>query len=69
MSSQEEILKGMANEMLGRMPKLFDLEMVKIKYPLTYQNSMNTVLHQEVQKFNLLNKTITQSLKDLLLVL
>lgn len=48
------------------MPKQFDNEIVVVKYPLKYENSMNTVLLQEIIRYNNLIKVIVNTLKDIL---
>lgn len=41
-------LEGTANEILAKLPAPMDLQEVICKYPLLYEESMNTVLVQEV---------------------
>ena len=48
---------------------MFDIEAVQGKYPLVRENSMNTFLVQELTRFNNLQRTITNSLKNILLAL
>lgn len=55
--SQDEILQDMAKEMLEKLPHNFDLERVIKMHPIKYEESMNTVLQQELMRFN---KLITQ---------
>lgn len=38
----------------GKIPKHIDLEKAKEKYPINYQDSMNTVLHSEIYKYNVI---------------
>ncbi|KAK3096562.1 hypothetical protein FSP39_001310 [Pinctada imbricata] len=64
--SREEIMEETAKNILEQVPQPFDLEMVMEKYPVMYEQSMNTVLIQEVIRFNRLLTAIHQSLKDLL---
>ncbi|CAJ1351320.1 unnamed protein product [Effrenium voratum] len=54
-----------ANDILRRMPDQFDLEEVQKKYPTMYEESMNTVLVQELTRFNSLTKVIAATLKDI----
>ena len=35
------------------------------KYPITYDNSLNTVLQQEIIRYNNLTRVIVTSLKDI----
>lgn len=54
-------------EMLARLPSHpVDLEAVRSKYPMDRENSMNSVLAQELQRFNNLVNLITTSLSALL---
>lgn len=40
--------------------------MAIVKYPLKYENSLNTVLLQEIIRYNNLIKVIVNSLKEIL---
>jgi len=42
-----------------------NLKVVQEKYPVMYEESMNTVLFQELTRFNKLIKVITETLKDM----
>lgn len=53
-------------EMLSKLPeKLVDLEAAEKLYPALYENSMNTVLTQELARFNILLGVIRKSLKSI----
>merc|ERR1712043_2534 len=54
-----------ADDVLERMPDMWDLPTVQSKYPTMYSESMNTVLVQELTRFNKLNTVITSSLRDI----
>lgn len=42
--STEEIIKDKLKEILDKLPPLFDVEKASIKHPVSYEESMNTVL-------------------------
>lgn len=50
--SIKEVVDELAEGMLAKLPCDFDIEMVTNKYPLLYEESMNTVLRQELIRFN-----------------
>ncbi|CAJ0959437.1 unnamed protein product, partial [Ranitomeya imitator] len=58
----EEIAEGI----LKKIPQLISVPDVMAKYPVLYQESMNTVLVQEVIRYNRLLGTLFQTLRDLL---
>ncbi|KAK2870454.1 hypothetical protein Q8A67_024846 [Cirrhinus molitorella] len=60
--SPQEIVDELAEGMLAKLPPDFDIEMVTNKYPLLYEESMNTVLRQELIRFNRLSKVVRSSL-------
>jgi dynein heavy chain len=63
--NRDEILRDVSEDILRQMPGNFDQEAIQLKYPVSYQESMNTVLCQEVIRFQKLLSTITGSLKAL----
>ncbi|KAK0056678.1 dynein heavy chain 1 axonemal-like isoform X1 [Biomphalaria pfeifferi] len=63
--SREEVMEQTALEILEQLPKPVSLAKVMEKYPVMYEQSMNTVLVQEVIRYNRLLNTIHQSLRDL----
>jgi dynein heavy chain len=50
--SQEEVVGGVAANIEQRIPALFDVEEIRMQYPIVYEESMNTVLGQECIRFN-----------------
>ncbi|VDN99047.1 unnamed protein product [Rodentolepis nana] len=64
-ASKEEVLEEVAKGILDRLPEDFNHELTLRKYPTLYEQSMNTVLVQEVARFNRLLDTIRTSLTDL----
>uniref|UniRef100_A0A2K6CWG4 Dynein axonemal heavy chain 12 n=1 Tax=Macaca nemestrina TaxID=9545 RepID=A0A2K6CWG4_MACNE len=63
--STDQILLEIAKDILNKLPSDFDIEMALQKYPVRYEESMNTVLVQEMERFNNLIITIRNSLRDL----
>eukprot|EP00803_Ostreobium_quekettii_P008971 evm.model.scf_437EXC.8 EVM.evm.TU.scf_437EXC.8 scf_437EXC:34649-40478(-) len=63
--SMEETIGEVASDILASLPDNFDVEMVENKYPQDYLNSMNTVLVQELGRFNILLSVIRSSLTNL----
>jgi dynein heavy chain len=60
--SAEVMMGAIAKGILDRLPKDFDIEAVSRKYPVTYEESMNTVLTQELIRFNRLLVIVRSSL-------
>lgn len=46
------MVEELAQDILSKLPKDFDLEEVAKLYPVVYEESMNTVLRQELIRFN-----------------
>uniref|UniRef100_A0A803W4G1 Dynein axonemal heavy chain 1 n=1 Tax=Ficedula albicollis TaxID=59894 RepID=A0A803W4G1_FICAL len=66
--SREEvgIVEETSKDILAKLPNPMDVQEVIRKYPLLYEESMNTVLVQEVIRYNKLLEEVASSLKDLL---
>jgi dynein heavy chain len=64
-ASQDDVVSGIAKDILAKLPPQFDLERVQLKYPTNYYDSMNTVLLQEVIRFNRLTAVVRSSLIDI----
>jgi dynein heavy chain len=62
--STDHLLMEVSQDILKRMPAPFDMEKALAKYPVNYYESMNTVLNQELIRFNKLINIIANSLKD-----
>jgi len=64
--SREEIMEEAAKDILSKVPKPVPIGPVMEKYPVMYEQSMNTVLVQEVIRYNKLLKVLHSSLNDML---
>ncbi|TRZ01398.1 hypothetical protein DNTS_018422, partial [Danionella cerebrum] len=65
-SGGDGTLLEIANDILSKLPGNFDTESALLKYPVCYEESMNTVLVQEMQRYNNLCSTIRVSLQNLI---
>jgi len=63
--SRDAQIRKLAQDIEGQLPALYDVAAVKRKYPVSYSESMNTVLVQELLRFNRLLSVVRQSLSDL----
>lgn len=60
--SQDEVVIEQSADIISRLPPNFDTEIAILKYPTMYEQSMNTVLIQEMGRFNILLSCIRDSL-------
>jgi len=63
--SDDAMVIKLSDSILAEVPKKFDVKAAEKKYPVSYEQSMNTVLTQELSRFNGLIGTIRNSLEDL----
>jgi dynein heavy chain, axonemal len=63
--SANDTISDLASDILTQLPKPFDPEFVAHKFPVTYSESMNTVLTQEIVRFNNLTNVIRGSLENI----
>nr|XP_036848129.1 dynein heavy chain 3, axonemal [Manis javanica] len=61
----QEVVEELAQDILSKLPNDFDLEVIVKLYPVVYEESMNTVLRQELIRFNRLTKVVRRSLINL----
>uniref|UniRef100_A0A6P7FR39 Dynein heavy chain 7, axonemal-like n=1 Tax=Diabrotica virgifera virgifera TaxID=50390 RepID=A0A6P7FR39_DIAVI len=62
MGETDKHLMTLCTDILNKLPKIFNIEAAYIKFPVTYSESMNTVLVQEMERFNRLLKVIVATL-------
>ncbi|XP_015588713.1 dynein heavy chain 3, axonemal [Cephus cinctus] len=60
----EVTVSQLAADILDKMPPQFDIRYVSERFPVLYVNSMNTVLRQELVRFNRLTEVIKSTLKN-----
>ncbi|XP_023257599.1 dynein heavy chain 12, axonemal [Seriola lalandi dorsalis] len=65
-SGGDNTLYDIANDILTQLPANFDTEAALLKFPVRYEESMNTVLVQEMERYNMLCSAIRVSLQNLL---
>jgi dynein heavy chain len=59
-------MADISNDILTKLPEIYNLELALRKYPTEYKESMNTVLVQEMERFNKLIVVVRSSLQNLL---
>ena len=64
--SREDVVMDLAKDILDTLPPIFNMEAIQKQYPVIYEESMNTVLQQEAQRFNRLLSTMKNSLNQIL---
>lgn len=56
--SREELIEEIALMVESKTPEVYDIEQIQKKYPTLYEESMNTVLVQELIRYNRLLKVM-----------
>uniref|UniRef100_W5L7L2 Dynein axonemal heavy chain 12 n=1 Tax=Astyanax mexicanus TaxID=7994 RepID=W5L7L2_ASTMX len=65
-SGGDSTLMDIANDIRTKLPENFNIDSALNKFPVLYEESMNTVLVQEMERYNNLCNTIRVSLQNLL---
>ncbi|XP_008419893.1 dynein heavy chain 3, axonemal isoform X1 [Poecilia reticulata] len=60
--SPQEVVEELSEDILTKLPQDFDIQLVMELYPVVYEESMNTVLRQEIIRFNRLTEVVRESL-------
>lgn len=60
--SQDDVVREVSTDILSKIPNNFDTEEAAKKHPIKYEDSLNTVLAQELLRFNALTSTVRASL-------
>lgn len=63
--SREDVVSNIATEIMGQLPPVFNMESILKEYPVMYEESMNTVLQQEAERFNKLLNVMKSSLSQM----
>ncbi|KAL7746739.1 hypothetical protein RI367_007902 [Sorochytrium milnesiophthora] len=64
--TREQVLADTCLAIVEKVPKVFNVEAIMKKYPISYKESMSTVLVQEVVRYNRVLALVNQSLQDLI---
>jgi len=64
--SREDIIAELAKDIKEKLPPDYDIEEVMLKYPTLYDESMNTVLVQEMIRYNRLTVVVRSSVGQVL---
>ena len=60
---KDATVDAVASDVLSKLPKPFDMAEAEVKYPVMFEESMNTVICQELTKYNRLINAISSTLK------
>jgi dynein heavy chain len=63
--TKEDQIAAVANDIFQKLPPNFDMEYAQLKYPVRWEESMNTVLCQELIRFNNLLSLMKSSLENI----
>ena len=64
-ASKEDTISATAADIAAKIPDNFDMEFAQLKYPVLWEESMNTVLCQELIRYNNLLDVIRNSLSNI----
>jgi len=64
-TSASSALLSNVGKLIQLLPPLFDLDAVLSKFPISYENSLNTVIRLEVSRYNNLLKCVRATLIQL----
>uniref|UniRef100_A0ABD2WRH4 Dynein heavy chain 1, axonemal n=1 Tax=Trichogramma kaykai TaxID=54128 RepID=A0ABD2WRH4_9HYME len=64
--AMDEVTSNLARAILSGLPDKLDLRAIQKRYPVSYEESLNSVLYQEAARYNVLLDEMRKSLSDLL---
>jgi dynein heavy chain len=64
-TSKDDVISTVAMDIAAKTPENYDLEFAQLKYPVLWEESMNTVLCQELIRFNNLLSLMRSSLENI----
>lgn len=62
---REALVAELADDIQRKLPQEWDLSMVQRRFPLMHEESMNTVLGQELVRYNRMSRVMMDSMRDL----
>ena len=62
--SEDDVLRDIAEDILKKLPANYDMEAAAKAHPIKYEDSMNTVLQQELLRYNKLLSVVRSSLQN-----
>jgi dynein heavy chain len=63
--SSQQVIDELASDILSKLPPDFNLEVINKEFPVVYEESMNTVLRQELIRFNRLTSVVRSTLQNI----
>ncbi|XP_011297154.1 dynein heavy chain 1, axonemal-like [Fopius arisanus] len=65
----EAAIRTIADNLMDKVPELFDVKIIQERHPVLYEESLNTVLQLETKRYNALMKIVSSSLGQLIAAL
>jgi dynein heavy chain len=68
-ADRDDMVSAIAKDFASKLPGLYDMELAEVKYPTLWENSMNTVIVQELERFNILIDKVRSDFQDVQLAI